>query len=139
MRVRAEADGPGVSAKWTPRHLSLGAELHVLVAAVDGARILADELAMRHLASERDERAVPDAISAILSFVAVRGTDLGRVVRREKDPAALLTGFNTTDSTTPDDLTIPAWDPDERRAHAHRELRRADHDRNQKRRKTTAK
>lgn len=111
----------------------------MLVAAVDGARILADELAMHHLASERDERAAPEAISAILSFVAVRGNDLGRVLRQEKDPAALLTAFNTTDRTAPEDLTIPAWHPRERRAHAQRELRHEDHDLNQKRRKTTTK
>lgn len=121
------------------KRVSLHAELSVLSAAVDGARILAEELIADHFASEHDERKAPEAIAAILSLVQIRGADLGRVLRREKDPAAILSAHNMTATTLPEDITFAVWTAGKRREQAQHDLRRAQEDHEPRRKKTKQK
>lgn len=122
-----------------PRRVSLHAEMSLLFAAIEGARILADEITTNQFSTEHDERMAPEAIAAILSLVKIRGADLGRVLRREKDPTGILAAHNATTTTLPEDITFPGWTPSQRREHALRDLRRADDDHRPRKKKTKKK
>lgn len=122
-----------------PRRVSLHAEMSLLFAAIEGARILADEITTSQFGTEHDEHIAPEAIAAILSLVQIRGTDLGRVLRREKDPTAILAPQNGTATTLPEDITFATWTRGQRRDQAQRDLRRAEQDHQPRRKKTKKK
>lgn len=65
--------------------VSLSNELHVLIRAVDGARVLAD----RSTDSTLDDTSVPSSIEASLVLVVERLRLLDRVVRDAVDPRLL--------------------------------------------------
>jgi hypothetical protein len=119
-----------------PSRVSLHAEMSLLFAAIEGARILADEISTSHFGTEHDERIAPEAIAAILSLVQIRGADLGRVLRGEKDPSALLGPHNATATSLPEDVAFAAWPPTRRREQALRDRRRAEEDNHPRRKKT---
>lgn len=110
------------------RNVSLHSELFTLLSAIEGARILADELITEQFGAEHDLHQAPHAIAAILSLVQVRGTDLGRVIRREEDPWRFRAAHNATSTTLPEDVTFPSWTPEQRREKAERDLRNAERD-----------
>lgn len=91
------------------KRISLSYEIDGLRAAISAARILVDEHATNHLSSPHDERIVPEAASAVLSLVDSRAKDLCRVLRQEKDPAALWCHVNAVDSADGDDLVLVGW------------------------------
>jgi len=91
------------------KRISLAAEVDELRAAISAARILVDEHATLHIGSPHDERLVPAAVSAVLTLVDMRAKDVCRVLRREKDPAAIWSHTNAVQTNVPDDLVLVGW------------------------------
>lgn len=69
------------------RRIALGWELMSIQAAIDGARILVDGIANSQFSSEHDDKAAPQAASAMLSLVSLRLRDLWRAVQGTTNPA----------------------------------------------------
>lgn len=119
--------------------VSLHSELFTLLSAIEGARILADELTTDQFPTEHDGRMASHAIAAILALVQVRGADLGRVIRQEDDPWRFRAAHNQTATSAREDVTFRYWTSAQRREKAERDLRSAERDHRPRRKKNKKK
>lgn len=105
------------------RAVSIAAEIDDLRAALSAVRILADELTFDHIADCEDARAVPAAISAVMTLVDARARQVARALRRDVDPGSILGRSNRAVPKT-NETVLTAWSDEEQRADALRTLRR---------------
>jgi hypothetical protein len=95
--------------------VSLLAELDELHNALGAALHIGEQIRNKEHPFEKDHLRVASGLVATLNLVCVRVRDLGRVVRRQMDPADFWAPHNNTDAT-PDpgedpDVRFKAWNP----------------------------
>jgi hypothetical protein len=104
--------------------LSLSFELADLGAAVEGARLLLERLQEPSGSRTPEEVQTLGSGLALLGVVGARLELLRRAIRREVDPALLLTGENLVAESRGEDLVLLPWSANETRKYCQEELQR---------------
>jgi hypothetical protein len=107
------------------RKVSLSLELDEQVAAIDGARMLADALRNDGLVGADDVKQTAAAISGMLSLLGTRIRDLGRALRGSVPAEAFWARHNASISAEAevDDVILPVEIPTKARRKTSREPR----------------
>lgn len=105
-------------------YLSVGFELADLGAAVEGVRLLLERLQEPGGRRTREEVQTLASELALLCVIASRLELLRRVVRREADPALVLTAENLVTEVVANDFVVGPWSDEEREKQTAEELQR---------------
>ncbi len=110
-----------------PRNVSLSRALDLVREAVDGVRLLADQLVDLPLAEGEGPSALPCAIEGALALIDRYLDGVYAAVRGEVDPAGIWDPRIDAGETYDDepDVVLHAWSVKDTIANAKRELRRA--------------
>jgi len=106
--------------------LSLAHEIAHLARVVDGARLLADQLACDAAIDEHDQAVLPAAVSAVLILVDCRLRLLRQLLVGELPPRVLCAPHNAVGEDDASGLIL-CWDAERELRHAQAELERAGH------------
>jgi len=106
--------------------LSLAHEIAHLARVVEGARLLADQLACDAAVDEHDRAVLPAAFSAVLVLVDCRLRLLRQLLVGELPPRVLCAPHNAVGDDDASGLIV-YWDVERELRHAQAELERARH------------